>query len=72
MSKKHSKSCCGCLAEYQGECVADTCCGKLIQFPDRPISRPDSREWHKKAYEIAADGFKRYFADDFIDEDTKE
>ena len=61
MSQQHSKS---CLAEYQGECVAETCCGKLIQFPRSPINRLGSREWHKKAYEFSAAEFESSFADE--------
>lgn len=68
----HTEECSGCIAEYQGKCVVEICYGKLIQFPGSPINRPDSRERHKKAYEIAVDGFKQYFADDYRDEDTEE
>ena len=71
MSEQYSKSCCGCLAEYQGECVTETCYGKLIRFSS-PINRPDSKEWHKKAYEFSADEFKRYFTDDYREENTNE
>lgn len=29
---KHTEECSGCIAEYNGECAAETCRGKITQL----------------------------------------
>lgn len=69
---KHTVECSGCIAEYNGECAAEICRGKIVRFVCNHRKQTDSKERHQKAYEMSADGFRKAFSEDFVDEDTEE
>mgnify|MGYP000816235424 FL=1 len=62
----------GCLAEYNGECIAETCRGKITQLAHNSGKYTDSKERHQKMYKLSADMFRECFSEDFVDEDTEE
>lgn len=68
---KHTVECSGCIAEYNGECAAETCRGKILCFACNPRKQADSKERHRKAYAIADDELRRSFDDGFIEEDME-
>lgn len=40
----HTEECSGCLAEYNGECTAETCRGKITQLAHNSGKYTDSKE----------------------------
>ncbi len=68
----HTVECSGCLAEYNGECAAEICRGKITQLAHNSGKYTDSKERHQKMYKLSADMFRECFGEDFIDEDTEE
>ena len=69
---KHTEECSGCIAEYNGECAAETCRGKITQFERSSGKYADSKERHRKMYKLSAYIFRECFSEDFVDEDTEE
>lgn len=69
---KHTEECSGCIAEYNGECTAETCRGKITQFERNSGKYADSKERHRKMYKLAVYIFRECFSEDFVDEDTEE
>lgn len=69
---KHTVECSGCIAEYNGECAAETCRGKITQLAHNSGKYTDSKERHQKMYKLSAYMFRECFGEDFVDEDTEE
>lgn len=69
---KHTEECSGCVAEFNGECAAETCRGKITQFERSSGKYADSKERHRKMYKLSAYIFRECFSEDFVDEDTEE
>lgn len=69
---KHTVECSGCIAEYNGECAAETCRGKITQLAHNSGKYTDSKERHQKMYKLSADMFRECFSANYVDEDTEE
>ena len=49
---EHTEECSGCLAEYNGECTAETCRGKITRLANSSGKYADSKERHQKMYKL--------------------
>lgn len=67
----HTEECSGCLAEYNGECTAETCRGKITRLANSSGKYADSKERHQKMYKLSADMFRECFGESSIDEEAE-
>ena len=68
---KHTEECSGCIAEYNGECAAETCRGKITQLAHNSGKYTDSKERHQKMYKLSAYMFRECFSESSIDEEAE-